>query len=260
MIAGIEGRAAVRDHSPPLMDTLGAAGLSQERLDELAAIAEDRSRIYWLLSQLFLNPPDEGLLAGLRSVAEARQPAPGDGLTATLVQLCEGLHEAAETDDLRIECLRLFGGVREGYGPPPPFESLYREGRLFGESTESVIDHYRKNGYSLAYEETGPEDHLGIELKFLALLCYRERTAWNSGDTAGGRSCLAAERAFIEEHLQSWVPAYCEGLEKEASAAFYRAVAKLTAESIAFDARQVAGMLAAFPPVGAEEDKRGDQP
>lgn len=210
---------------------------------ELGAIAEDRSRIYWMLSRFFLDPPDDGFLAELMGAPMARSVPDGDGVAAFLAQLRQGAAEAAAGDGLRSEYLRLFRGLREGYGPPPPFESLHREGRMFGQSTEAVMDHYRTNGFSLAKETAGPEDHLGVELKYLALLCLRESQAWRDGDLLEGRDCLEVERSFIEQHLQSWVPGYCRKVTEEAHSTFYRAVAGLTAGAIDLDSCQVAGML-----------------
>jgi len=223
---------------------------------DLAAIAEDRSRIYWLLSRFFLDPPDAAFLAELRETPATEDDATEDELTATLVQLRQGT-AAISAGDLHAEHLRLFGGVREGYGPPPPFESLHREGRLLGESTEAVMAHYRGNGISLTDEDAGPEDHLGIELKFLALLCHRESRRWRDGDEAGGRQELAAQQAFIEQHLQTWVPDYCRTLHAETESPFYRAVADLTASSIALDSRQVTDMLNGLPAAGTATNTQG---
>lgn len=210
-------------------------------MEELVAMAEDRSRIYWMLSRLFLVPPDAELLGTL---AAARIDASGNAgaIDVALVELRAGM-ASTDLDALRIEHLRLFGGVREGYGPPPPYESLYREGRMFGESTESVISHYRANGVSLADEPAAPEDHLGLELKYVALLCHRESRLWQDGDAAGGIRVLEAQHAFVEQHLHAWVPAYCLKLHDETGSSFYRAVARLTSAAIEFDARQVADMV-----------------
>lgn len=223
---------------------------------ERIAIAEDRSRIYWLLSSFFLDPPDAQLLAGLGAAAPADEADAADELGTALAQLRQGLADAS-TAELRAEHLRLFGGVREGYGPPPPYESLHREGRLLGDSTEAVMAHYRGNGISLKDEDAGPEDHLGIELKFLALLCHRESRRWQDGDEAGGREALAAQQAFIEQHLGAWAPDYCRTLQSETQSPFYRAVAELTATSIHLDSRQVADMLSELPQAGAEKNIQG---
>jgi TorA maturation chaperone TorD len=222
--------------------------------DDRIAVAEDRSRIYWLLSRFFLEAPTAQFLAELGAATQGVDSTAELG--AAIDELRQGLAAASETN-LRAEHLRLFGGVREGYGPPPPYESLHRDGRMFGESTEAVMAHYRGNGISLADEGAGPEDHLGLELRFLALLCHAESLRWRDGDRPGGRRALAAQQAFIEQHLQAWVPEYCRTLRAEAGSPFYRAVAELTATSIALDTRQVADLLGELTVAGTEQNVEG---
>lgn len=213
---------------------------------ERGAIAEDRSRIYWLLSGFFLDAPEPALLEKLRRAPVHDAAADGE-LGARLAQFRLSLAEATAMDELRSDYARLFLGFHEGCGPPPPYESLHREGRMLGQSTEAVVGHFRRNGVSFAREGIGPEDHIGLELKFLSLLCLRESQAWRAGDADRGRETLESEEAFIAQHLGCWASDYCRQVEAEAQTAFYRNVAGLTTAAIEFDSRQVADMLASLP-------------
>lgn len=225
-------------------------------MDELGMLAEERSRIYWLLSRFFLVPPNADFLAELDAEPNTEASGAPDDVEAALARLQQSLW-TTPSEELQAEHLRLFGGVREGYGPPPPYESLHREGRLLGQSTEAVMAHYRGNGISLADEIAGPEDHLGIELKFVALLCHEESRRWRDGDAASGHAVLLAQRKFIEEHLRAWVPAYCHRLRDSTRSPFFQAVAGLTAASIEQDARQVSDLLNRLPGTGAEQYREG---
>jgi TorA maturation chaperone TorD len=222
-------------------------------MDELGILAEERSRIYWLLSRFFLAPPDAGFLAELDVEPNTVSAGEPDAIDTALTQLQRSLRTVSP-QELQAEHLRLFGGIREGYGPPPPYESLHREGRLQGMSTESVVAYYRRNGLSLAGEMAGPEDHLGIELKFLALLCHEESRRWRDGNVAGGHAALTAEQGFLADHLQAWAPAYCQHVQASTPSPFYRAVADLTAASIEQDARQVSILLNELPGTGTEQN------
>ncbi|MEW5781817.1 MAG: TorD/DmsD family molecular chaperone [Pseudomonadota bacterium] len=231
-------------------------------MDELGILAEERSQVYWLLSRFFLAPPDAEFLAELDAGLQAVSYEEADALDTALMELQCGLATTSLLE-LQAEHLRLFGGVREGYGPPPPYESLHREGRLLGQSIESVMRHYRISGFSLANEIVGPEDHLGLELKFLALLCHEESRRWRDGNAAAGRAALAAQHAFIEKHLHAWAPAYCRHIQGESHHPFFRAVTGLTAASIEQDARQVSALLSELSATGMNPDcplDRADTP
>ncbi len=136
---------------------------------------------------------------------------------------------------LGLEYTRLLRGIKQSYGPPPPYESLYRENRLMGEATLAVLRHYQQAGYGMLEENVGPQDHLGTELKFMALRCHDEATAWQQAKTTEAMKIRAAQLSFLEHHLLAWVPDYCDRLQQEAQVSFYGAVARLTAKLLTED-------------------------
>lgn len=211
-------------------------------MEALAQLAVERSQIYWLLSRFYLSPPEAAFLVEFVRGASSDRPGEPDVIDCALEQLQRSLGSLT-LEQLQREHLRLFSGVREGYGPPPPFESLHREGRMMGQSTESVIRHYRSCGFSFAHETVGPEDHLGLELKFLALMCHEESRRWRDGNATAACAALAAQQQFIDEHLHAWAPAYCELVQGDTPLAYYRAVCSLTTAVIEQDACRVAALL-----------------
>ena len=50
----------------------------------------------------------------------------------------------------------------------PPYESYYREGLLYGNSSVESAEWYRRRGLDFTFEGE-PADHLSVELEFLAL-------------------------------------------------------------------------------------------
>lgn len=229
--------------------------------DELHATATDRSRIYWLLSRFFVEPPNPSFLTELGMAAGAPEGGTEPGMAKALAELSLCLEADSEnmSEDLQAEFTRLFLGIREGYGPPPPYESLHREGRLMGESTEAVLSHYRDQGFGVIDEAVGPQDHIGAELKYLAFLCYRESEAWMQGDSEGGKACLAAQGEFLDRHLLRWAPDYCQLVQTETGVPFFRAVAELTAITIDQDSRQVGAWLHGLATGATDESRqRGD--
>lgn len=121
--------------------------------------------------------------------------------------------ECMPLDQIQGEYTRLF---ISGYPcvACPPYESVYREGEMCGEVTESIILEY--SSWGLVCEEH--VDHAGAELEFMAFLL--------SLGTAG--SLGAAER-FLREHLLQWIPDWTKDLILESRLGFYQQLGRLIA-------------------------------
>lgn len=224
---------------------------------ELVDWAEKRSQIYWLFARFFLVPPDAEFIAALSGVSLDATDDDMDPIDCAAKQLHRCLGKVS-LQDLQVEHLRLFGGVREGYGPPPPYESIHREGCLWGESSESVLRHYRKHGFLHEGEHGGRGDHLGLELKFLALLCHEESRRWRDGNISLGLAALAAQRAFIAEHLHAWAPNYCRRIQGESVHAFFQSAMALTAAMIEQDALRLPALLNELSTTNVVEEMEGE--
>lgn len=192
-----------------------------------AASAEDRSRFFWWLADWFLSPPSLDKLATLPTPAQAE--APVDAMDSAWLALANAVPdlETASLDELGVEFTRLFSGMQEGMGPPPPFESVWREDRLIGESTVQVIDAYAKSGFADIAPEAGPQDHVAAELRFIALLAVREAEAWQAGDKAGARQRLIQQSDFLKQHLAVWTPRWTDAVVQQARLPLFAALAGL---------------------------------
>lgn len=210
---------------------------------DLAASAEDRSRFFWWLAEWFLHPPSRDQLIGLDVPEEAADTA--DTLDRAWLDLARSLPdpESANLDALGVEFTRLFSGIQEGMGPPPPFESVWREDRLIGESTMAVIDSYARAGFADIAPEAGPQDHVAVELRFLALLALREAEAWRGGDSAGAEKRQTQQREFLERHLATWAPRWADLVIRQAQAPLFAALAGLLKAGLDQAALEVAGSI-----------------
>ena len=201
-------------------------------------LAESRSRSYWLLSGFFLTRPDPNVIDDLRARLE---PARAFWSISPLLKRLADAIADREGDDLpqrlAIEYTRLFGGLREGYGPAPPYESMYRENRLHGESTMDVVRMYADAGFAVVDETIAPQDHVGVELKFMALLCNEEIGAWEQGDEAAVADLWERESLFLSNHLLAWGPDFCQRIEADSREPFYGAAAALTEAILVADAQ-----------------------
>lgn len=195
---------------------------------DLAAAAEDRSHFFWWLAEWFLGPPDQERLSSLTQ--DHLDDTPGDAMDLAWQTLARARPDPAlvSVDELGAEFTRLISGIQEGMGPPPPFESVWREERLIGETTLAVVEAYISAGFAEIAPEVGPQDHIAAELRFLALLALRESEAWRGGDTEGAKKRLAQQRDFLIRHLSTWAPRWADKVEEEARLPLFSALAGLT--------------------------------
>ncbi len=214
--------------------------------EALAQAAARRSRMYWLLARLVLERPGAALLAELdfalpvaADTSDEDEPLADEvGRLGAAVRAALG--KPKELEALEVDYTRLFGGVAKGHNLPAPFESVALESRLMGDTTVAVEAAYREAGFDAPVPEAGPPDHLGAELRFLALACHQEMEAWHASDRATAATWVERERSFLDEHLLAWVPRHCERLAQEAETMFYRAAAALIGRACLVDREDVA--------------------
>lgn len=189
-----------------------------------AASAEDRSRFFWWLAEWFLSPPDSERIATL---PEPDGETPIDPLDSAWQDLAAARPGAGDLERLGVEYTRLFSGVQEGQAPPPPFESVWREDRLIGESTVQVIEAYATAGFADIEPAAGPQDHIAVELKFIALLALREAEAWREKKPDQAKARLAQQQAFIDQHLNAWAPRWANEIRRQSREPLFAALAGL---------------------------------
>ncbi|MBI4240320.1 MAG: molecular chaperone TorD family protein [Candidatus Rokubacteria bacterium] len=148
---------------------------------------------------------------------------------------------AKAVSGLISEYHRLFVGP--GELPAPPYESVYREGwRVMGETTLDVQSAYEEAGYALDPSFKELPDHVAAELAFMGLLTEEEAKAWKAGDASVALSWLERERAFLDDHLTRWLPAFCDRLLASTEVRFYRKLAGELQEFVALDAERVTAL------------------
>ena len=118
---------------------------------------------------------------------------------------------------LAVEYTRLFINATPKV-PCPPYESMYRENVIMGDSTMDVMDSFSRAGLKVAGNFRDLPDHVAVELEFLYYLR-------NYGYTEEHVS-------FMKEHFSKWVPKFCEEVEKNDRIGFYRQAAKVLREFI----------------------------
>jgi TorA maturation chaperone TorD len=115
-----------------------------------------------------------------------------------------------------------------------PYASVYlgAEGMLGGEARDRVAGFWRALG-----ETPPPEpDHLSVMLALYARLVELEESEPDSVRRAGLRG---ARKAFLWEHILSWLPVYLNKLGETATHPFYRRWGEMLTEALKSEARAV---------------------
>ncbi len=207
---------------------------------------DEREQGYAFLAWLFLEGPD---LDFLQRLLDADPPLPAG--KAVDGKVAAGLEEmrswlAARSDvplpqllqQLRVEGTRLFRGIAPGYGPPPPYETLYRRSRAGSDANIllRIRDRYREAAAELSAGSRERMDHVGMELEFMRFLCGEERRLRLAREDEGALQYRRMERRFLTEHLMTWVPEYCRRILDEPCAPFFHGMLRVLSAFLASDA------------------------
>ena len=204
----------------PTPQTLAFA--SPDEGDELA-----RAEVYGLLAQLFYAPPLPELYSQFQ-VAVTEAPQAGAFLELRWGEL------VAAARRLPLASIRAeFDALFQGIGKPEVF--LYASYHAAGKLNDKPLIRLRGDLAALGLERADAvdetEDHLASLCEVMRYLI--------AGDGAGLGN-LEAQRRFFEAHLRGWIDAFCDAVEAQPQADFYRAAAAFArdffaVESQAFD-------------------------
>ncbi|MBI2937573.1 MAG: molecular chaperone TorD family protein [Thaumarchaeota archaeon] len=142
---------------------------------------------------------------------------------------------------LSVEWTKLFRGVKPGYSPLPPYESLYLGGWLDGSLTTEIRNEYLESHFDLSNQWLGePQDHIGLELGYLSFLSRRESEAWANEDFEKAHHLLSLESGFLKKHLAVWISQLSGEIKQYDEIGIYGRVAEITETWIGFDSALLA--------------------
>ncbi len=129
---------------------------------------------------------------------------------------------------MRRDYARLFVGPNRLLAPP--WESVYlsTEHLIFERQTLEVRQQYQRYGIETQHPNVEPDDHIGLELRFVAHLNGLVLFALEKDDSALQIEALAALGRFLSEHLLQWSPEFLGQVKTSANTLYYRGVAQLT--------------------------------
>lgn len=220
--------------------------MDASNLDRLGAVMADRTLVYTLLARLFRKEVDEGLLETLKGGAVFETD---DADLAAGLDLMRGYLASPEasTLDLARDYAKAFCGAGSTKrNSAYPFESVYtsENGMLMQEARDEVLKWYHRFGLSKSADWNDCEDHLGLELEFVAYLAGMCRDAAQRGDAARAEELAAAQRDFVRDHLANWLPEFDRDADHKARTGFYRGLARFTSRYVQEDLASLEGLLA----------------
>ncbi len=203
-----------------------------ERINQVAC----RATIYSLLAQA-VNYPDATLIGDLTD----------GGFTGSLLGSFAGLGlKVAAEDVAALKAYEAGDGEAPGdrllelerdytrmcFASKPRlvylFESVYREGKLFQDSTFEVARLYLDAGLKVTEDFRLPPDHIALEFEFMAYLCFNEHGAIEAGDAAKAEYAVSLQKKMLGQHVRPFALAFSERLGAHANTGFYRAIGRLT--------------------------------
>ena len=132
---------------------------------------------------------------------------------------------AALLEALNQEHSRLFVGPGPAVVSPYASSYLSAEGRLFGEEALRVRQAYLAAGLAPARLGSIPDDHLALELELLYFLTRQALLSLQDSDEAACDHYLSLRQAFLKQHLQPWVPAFCADILQGTQEPFFQGLA-----------------------------------
>jgi putative dimethyl sulfoxide reductase chaperone len=221
---------------------------------DLADLAQQRSQVYAFLSSLFTVLPSRTLVARLTNGELSLLLDTISSAQDTPSEIRKGIHLIQEylvsiatvspdqvEIDLAVERTRLLRGIKPDYGPPPPYESVYRgtASQMVSQTLLEVQRAYSEAGVGIPESVHEPVDYIGLELDLMRHLASREAAAWRSDEEDQALSWLAQQRAFCGDHLRLWIPEFCDRMAEQATLGFYQGVARITKGFVVSDHERI---------------------
>lgn len=115
-----------------------------------------------------------------------------------------------------------------------PYESVHRDrdGLVFDRSTLEVRAAYRRLGLRVPNLNREPDDHIGVELDFLARCLLNSLDAADEGNADEAQRYQDIAREFVAEHAGRWMPEMLARAGQAAETFFMKGICLLTADTL----------------------------
>lgn len=106
----------------------------------------------------------------------------------------------------------------------PPYETEYclQTFSVFrSQELADIAGYYKAFGVEPSTDQPERQDHIGLELEFMAWVIGKAIHADQSESAASAENaeiCRETQRKFFEKHMAWWIPAFCAALERKVDA------------------------------------------
>lgn len=207
-------------------------------------VNEGRESTYRFLAELYKTEITEKMLDGLKKIDPASYAGTPLNEGYSLMRKYLESNPEDPLTELAVDFAKLFlgAGVVQQELSPSPYASVYvNPGRLvMQDARDKVVAVYRENGVDKIKGFDVPEDHIAIELEFMAHLCAETIKASENGDEEKAGRLIGTQKSFIQDHLLNWLPLFSEEINRFALTDFYKGVASLTLAFLNVDREMLA--------------------
>ena len=203
--------------------------------ETIEILLQNRCHLYQVLHTVFSGGPNEELIRQLADgstsmafgiLSENEEDVMGK-MASFVKKLGDRLEESPLEDkpsfleQIKTEYTKLLVGP--GKMIAYPWESIYvgKENLLFQESTLRVRQFYRKYGYLPQSYPHVADDHISLELHFMAKLSARVLEAFQKDDRESWRNLLEGQKIFLKYHLLKWIPQYVTCMKMSKTTCMY---------------------------------------
>ena len=194
------------------------------------------SLLFGLLSKILYSEPelkwleklyDDEVFLDAPFAAENPDVMKGLGLLREWGQEFRMGNSEEKYNDIKSDYMKIMVGTADF--KTPPWESVYfnEDRSIFQEETLAVRKWYRRFGLASEKLYNEPDDHIALEISFIAHLSSLSLEALESNDQSLFEKTLQAQHDFLKEHLLQWGPAWCDLVGQNAQTKFYKGTALL---------------------------------
>ena len=226
------------------------------RDSEIAVVLIARRHLYQLFQRIFGGDPDGAMLEALadRSTLEVfglyfeEDDEALETFNGVVSKVAKDLADAPDDllGSLNDEYTRLFIGPLQL--PAPPWESVYvtEERTLFQACTLKVRKAYLKHHFLPSNYPHEADDHLAIELDFMAHLADRSLELLDAADYGSVERLLLDQLTFLREHPLVWAADFAASIQDSKTHLLYPHMAEVAVRFLETDATALEELLRAL--------------